>query len=626
MNIDNREDMNIVIVGHVDHGKSTIIGRLLADTFSLPEGKLQQIKDKCRRNSKSFEYAFLLDALKDEREQGITIDTARCFFKTEKREYIILDAPGHIEFLKNMITGAARAEAALIVIDANEGIQENSKRHGYMLSMLGIDQVAVLVNKMDLVDYNEKIFNNIKKEYEEFLYTIGINSEYFIPVSGVEGDNIVNKSEKTLWYSKDNVLEVLDGFKKQSLLKEKPFRMHVQGIYKFTNNNDNRRIVAGTINAGSINIGDKVAFYPSGKKSRIKSIEAFNKEKLYNISSGFSAGFTLEEQVFIKRGEVMVKTNESFPKVSSRIKVNLFWLGKSPLIKNKQYLLKIGTTKVSMVIEKIILVMNGANLFYEKKDIVERHHVAECIIKTKCPIAYDLSKENPETSRFVIVDNYEISGGGTIQEELEDAEIGINQNILFNNLRWHKGKVTKEDRYNILKQKPIVVWLSGLSASGKSTIAVEVEKRLNQLGKPSYRLDGDNIRQGLNSDLGFTYRDREENIRRITEVAKLFHDAGIITLVSFITPLESMRKNIREIIGDVGLIEVYVKASIETCIKRDPKGLYKKAQKGLINEFTGISSPFEEPQSSDLILDTDVLTIDEAVSRVVERILETIEQ
>ncbi|MDW7673234.1 MAG: GTP-binding protein, partial [Bacillota bacterium] len=294
-----KEDMNIVIVGHVDHGKSTIIGRLLADTNSLPQGKLEQVKERCRRNSKPFEYAFLLDALKDEQAQGITIDSARCFFKSQKRDYIIIDAPGHIEFLKNMVTGAARAEAALLVIDAHEGIQENSKRHGFLLSMLGIKQVAVLINKVDLIDYDQQRFNQLVLEYSDFLKQIGIKPASFIPVSGREGDNIAAKSSNTGWFNGKTVLETLDNFETEKTTGDLPFRMPVQAVYKFTRDGDNRRIVAGTIESGNIQIGDEVVFYPSGKKSRVKTIEAFNSPAQLRATAGYTTGFTLDEQIYI---------------------------------------------------------------------------------------------------------------------------------------------------------------------------------------------------------------------------------------------------------------------------------------------------------------------------------------
>ena len=288
-----REDMNIVIVGHVDHGKSTIIGRLLADTNSLPDGKLEQVREMCRRNAKPFEYAFLLDALKDERDQGITIDSARAFFKTKKRDYIIIDAPGHIEFLKNMVTGAARAEAALLVIDANEGIKENSKRHGYLLSMLGIKQICILVNKMDLVSYDEKRFNQIEKDYRGFLDSIGVEPQAFIPVSGMEGDNIAAHQENMPWYDGDTVLDMLDKFQALKQKDNLPFRMPVQAVYKFTRDGDDRRIVAGTIDTGKVSVGEEVVFYPSGKKSKVKTIEAFNAPVQETADYSSATGFTL---------------------------------------------------------------------------------------------------------------------------------------------------------------------------------------------------------------------------------------------------------------------------------------------------------------------------------------------
>src|SRR6056297_1293320 len=335
-----KEDMNLVFVGHVDHGKSTIIGRMLADTGSLPEGKLEQVKENCKRNSKPFEYAFLLDALKDEQSQGITIDSARVFFETDKRRYLILDAPGHIEFLKNMVTGAARAEAACLVIDAGEGIMENSKRHGYMLSMLGIKQIVVLVNKMDLVDYDRKVYDSIVKDYTKFLKDIDVVPKQFIPVSGREGDNIANHSKNMPWYDGLNVLEVLDEFKSETMPEDKPFRMPVQGVYKFTRFGDDRRIIAGNVISGKINVGDEVVFYPSGKRSNVKTIEAFNRENPKTAKVGEATGFTMEEQIYVKRGEMAVIENES-PEinVTSRIKSNIFWLGKKPMEKNKSYYL-----------------------------------------------------------------------------------------------------------------------------------------------------------------------------------------------------------------------------------------------------------------------------------------------
>ncbi|HWA15064.1 MAG TPA: GTP-binding protein, partial [Gemmatimonadales bacterium] len=328
---DLRERMQIVIGGHVDHGKSTIVGRLLADTNSLPEGKLAQIRALCERTARPFEYAFLLDALKDEQSQGITIDAARVFFHTARRHYIIIDAPGHIEFLKNMVTGAARAEAALLVIDAKEGVKENSRRHGYMMSMLGIRQIAVLVNKMDLVGYDQGSFDAIVREYSAFLDKIGVHPACFIPAAGREGDNIASRSVAMPWYTGPTVLEALDRFETERPAIDQPFRMPVQDVYKFTAQGDDRRIVAGTILSGSIRVGDDVVFYPSGKRSVVKSIEGFARPEQGEAHAGRATGFTLAEQIYVARGELAAVAGQAKPDVTTRIRVSLFWLGKQPL-------------------------------------------------------------------------------------------------------------------------------------------------------------------------------------------------------------------------------------------------------------------------------------------------------
>ncbi|AKN31243.1 adenylylsulfate kinase [Clostridium carboxidivorans P7] len=517
----NREDMNIVIVGHVDHGKSTIIGRLLADTNSLPEGKLEQVKERCRRNSKPFEYAFLLDALKDEQEQGITIDAARCFFKTEKRDYIIIDAPGHIEFLKNMVTGASRAEVALLVIDAEEGIKENSKRHGYLLSMLGIKNVVVLINKMDLVNYDEKVFENITKEYTEFLNKIDVEPKCFIPVSGFFGENIVDPSNKMSWYKGQSVLEVLDSFEKEKLPDDKPFRMPVQAVYKFTRDGDNRRIVAGTIETGRVKVGDEVIFYPSGKKSTVKSIEVFNGEARESIGSGYAAGFTLNEQIYIKRGEMAAISGDIKPKVTNRIKVNLFWLGRSPMVKEKEYILKVGTSKVEVKIEEITKVIDASNLNNEVKQQIDRHEVAECILKTDKPIAFDLSHEIAQTSRFVIVDKYEIAGGGIILKELEDEENKAHKE----NYKWEKSYITLEERAEKFGQKPALICITGKENTRKKAIARALERKLFSDGRRVYFL-------GINNTLYAEDHNKKEHIKRLSEVSNIMMDSGSILIAT----------------------------------------------------------------------------------------------
>jgi bifunctional enzyme CysN/CysC len=347
------ERMPIVVTGHVDHGKSTIVGRLLADTGSLPQGKLEAVRVNCERNAKPFEYAFLLDALKDEQAQGITIDSARVFFKSRKRHYIIIDAPGHIEFLKNMVTGASRAHAALLVIDAREGIRENSRRHGYLLSMLGIRQIVVVVNKMDLVGFDAKIFDAIRTEYAQFLQRLDIEPASYVPVSGFHGDNIANRSEALGWYDGPTILEALDSFESERPAVDQPFRMPIQGVYKFTQQSDDRRIIAGTIDTGRLRPGDDVVFYPSGKKSRVRSIEAFNSPPQHEAMAPQATGFTLEEQIYVTRGELAARAGEPAPLVGTRIRVNLFWLGRSPLAPRRAYTLKLGAARVPARLEKI---------------------------------------------------------------------------------------------------------------------------------------------------------------------------------------------------------------------------------------------------------------------------------
>lgn len=415
----NFENMNIVIVGHVDHGKSTIIGRLLADTNSLPQGKLEQVKETCRRNAKPFEYAFLLDALKDEQAQGITIDAARVFFKTQKRKYIIIDAPGHIEFLKNMVTGAARAEAALLVIDANEGVMENSKRHGYLLSMLGIKQVVVLVNKMDLIAFNQARYRLIVEEYKAFLSQIGVEADTFIPVSGFMGDNVAAPSENMPWYQGETVLQKLDLLNNKNDSKNQVFRMPVQGVYKFTGGGDDRRIIAGTIDTGQIKVGDEVVFYPSGKRSKVKSIERFNAPEGHRDTAGSATGFTLEEQIYITRGELACTAGEAEPEVATVVKTKLFWLGKNDLNKDRSYNIKLGTQKVTAKVEEVLTVLDASSLSTTTRQFVQRHEVAEVVFRLDREIALDKAEKLNETSRFVLVDNYEIAGGGIVVDTVK---------------------------------------------------------------------------------------------------------------------------------------------------------------------------------------------------------------
>ncbi|HOP12138.1 MAG TPA: GTP-binding protein [Oscillospiraceae bacterium] len=529
------ELMNIVIVGHVDHGKSTVIGRLLADTGSLPSGKLEQIKEMCRRNAKPFEYAFLLDALKDERSQGITIDTARCFFKTEKRKYIVIDAPGHIEFLKNMITGASRADAALLVIDAAEGVQENSRRHGYMLSMLGIRQVCVLVNKMDLVNYDQSVFEQVKKEYDEFLSQIGITPEGYIPVSGMQGDNIAAPGDRMDWYHGPTVLETLDRFIATAPPISLPFRMPVQDVYKFTGEGDDRRIIAGTVETGKLTAGDELVFYPSGKKTTVKRIEPMTAlEKDGIAEAGYATGFTMAEQIYIRRGELCTRADEPAPLVGNLVKVSLFWLGNTPMTSGKSYYLKTGSAKVECHLEETLSVMDASTLKRVKKERVDKYDVAECILSTERLVAFDNVGELAVTGRFVIVDEYEISGGGIFTDTVQSRHLGTKRKLELRDIKWEKSAVSVEERKKRFGQTPAIILITGAEHTDKKTPAKALEKSLFDSGKNAYYLGIGSVLYGMNADLNPSNREKRssEHIRRLAEVANILTDTGLILVVT----------------------------------------------------------------------------------------------
>jgi bifunctional enzyme CysN/CysC len=525
--------MNIVIVGHVDHGKSTVIGRLLADTHSLPEGKLEQIRAQCELNSKPFEYAFLLDALKDEQAQGITIDAARVFFKSGVRPYLILDAPGHIEFLKNMITGAARAEAALLVIDAAEGVQENSRRHGYMVSMLGVRQLAVVVNKMDLVGWDRAVYDRIVREYGAFLEQVGIRPSGFIPVSGRGGDNIADRSANLPWYDGPTVLDALDAFHSEPAPVNQPFRMPVQDVYKFTKQGDDRRIVSGTVDAGSMNVGDQVVFFPSGKRSRVKSIEGFNQAAQTRVEAGQAVGFTLQEQIYITRGEVATLEHEPRPQASTRLRVSLFWLGKEPMVKRKEYLLKLGTARVTARIEEVLRVMDASTLdTAEQRAAVQRHDVAECILKLDRAIACDLAADIPTTSRFVIVDEFEIRGGGIVREALPDRQAAVRDRVLLRNYKWEPSIIQPERRAEKYNQKAALILVTGEHDTDRKGVAKALEGKLFEDGKVVYFLGIGSMLYGVDADIERKPENRLEHMRRLGEVANLMLDAGMILVVA----------------------------------------------------------------------------------------------
>lgn len=585
-----REQMNIVVVGHVDHGKSTVVGRLFADTGSLPEGKLEAVRKECQRTGKPFEYAFLLDALTDEQDQGITIDTARSFFKTKKRDYIIIDAPGHIEFLKNMISGAARAEAAVLVIDAKEGVRENSRRHGYILSMLGITQIVVCVNKMDLVDRSESHFQKIEKEYRDFLKSIGAASpKQFIPVSAVNGENLATRSEKTPWYKGPTLLESLDAFAKAPPKTDRPLRYPVQAVYKFVSKGDDRRIIAGRIEAGRVKAGDKVVFSPSNKVSTVKSIEAFNAPARNEIEAGWSTGFTLTEEIYVTRGEVMSHL-ETPPLVSMRFRANLIWLGKKPLVQDRDYKLKIHTQSVTARLAKINKVIDAsteAQNALQKKE-VGRHDVADVILEARQPIAFDAIGQEEATGRFVLVDGYDIAGGGIIIAAEKDEQEAHRAEARLRDFNWISGGVSGSERAERLGHQPALIMFVGKANTGKHKYARALERALFSGGRSSYMLDGSNVLLGVDSDLIWVESTQAELVRRFAEVAHILLHAGHIVVSTTNTIGLADFSAVQALIPDFQTFVVDIDPSGSSLAPCDLRLTGKESEEAVVSQVTGL--------------------------------------
>src|SRR2546428_7952513 len=607
------EQLKIVIVGHVDHGKSTLVGRLFHDTGSLPEGKFEKIKASCEKRGMPFEWAFLMDGLQAERDQNITIDTAQIWFRTPKRQYVIIDAPGHKEFLKNMVTGAASAEAALLLIDANEGVQEQSRRHGFLLSLLGVKQVAVVVNKMDLKGYSDKVFKSIEDEYRTFLTQLGVVPRLFIPIAAYHGENIATKSTKMPWYNGPTVLEALDQFEGGPAEKDLPLRFAIQDVYRF----DARRILAGRVESGTIKVGDTILFSPRNKISHVKSIEGWPGDGRQEASAGESIGITLAEQIFVERGQ-MGSQEQDAPIETDVFSAKLFWLGRQNLEVGRRVKLKLASTEVECHIQSIEKIIEASTLAEKKQDHIARNDVAEITVRTKSPIAFDNYDRIVPTGRFVIVDKHMVSGGGVISRGEYPDRRDVLSGVKSQNIFWSKGKIDRAVREQRNKHKGAIIWLTGLSGAGKSTIATELERELFAIGLHTYILDGDNIRHGLSANLGFSPEDRQENIRRVGEVARLMMDAGVLVLTAFISPYRDDRRLARSLVDEGDFVEIYVNAPVEVCEQRDPKGLYKKARAGQIQNFTGISAPYEAPEKPELEVQTDKQTVAECVAHIID--------
>ncbi len=613
-----REVLNIVIVGHVDHGKSTAVGRLLHDTDSLPDGKVDAIRAVCERRGMPFEWAFLLDALQAERDQGVTIDVAHVRFSTERRDYVIIDAPGHREFVKNMVTGAASADAALMVIDAAEGVREQSRRHGYLLHLLGVRQVVVAVNKMDLVNFTAARFDAVAGECRAYLERLGVYPAHFIPIAARDGDNIVSGSARMAWYDGPTVVEALDELVTQPRPTGLPLRFPLQDVYRF----DERRILVGRIETGRLAVGDEILFSPSNKTARVASVQSWNLDSSPDEAiAGCSIGITLDEQMFVERGELI--SHVEHPPIETNVfRAHLFWLSERPLAVMNSYKLKLGTFETSVDVQAIERVIDTDDLSAAPADQVERYEMAEVVLRTRKMLALDEFVDNPRTGRFVLVDRYDIAGGGIINMQGYPDQRGL-ITLKGTNLTAVEHRVSAEARTARNHHKGGVLWFTGLSGAGKSTLAIEVEQRLFRMGYHVYVLDGDNVRRGLNANLGFSPDDRAENIRRVGEAAALFADAGFICITAFISPYRSDRERARTA-GQVGrpdaFHEVHIKAELELCERRDPKGLYKRARKGDLRDFTGVSAPYEPPDKPELVVDTGAGSVDQCAQQIVEYI------
>lgn len=609
------QKLKIVIVGHVDHGKSTLIGRLFHDTNSLPEGKVEQIRKASEAEGMDFEFAFLLDALLEEQEQNITIDTTQLPFRTDLREYVIIDAPGHKEFLKNMITGASSADAAILLIDAHEGVQEQSKRHAYLLSLLGIKQAVVAVNKMDLVGFKQDVFESVRAEYTVFLEKLGVTPQHFLPISAKHGHNITKASPDMPWFKGPAILEALDQFATPVTPEGLPLRLVLQDVYRF----DERRILAGRIESGRLAVGEELTFWPDRKRSRVKSIENWGSDvSKTSASVGESVAITLEEQIFVERGQIASHAGVG-PAEGREIHASLFWLSNDPLPVNVPFTLKLGTQSVEARVVEFQRVLDSSTLepiTGTRRELL-KNEVADVRIRARKPLAFDRIDRISDTGRFVIVWGKRIGGGGIVREA--DYDSG-RPGVASDNITWTTSPVTREDRMELLGHRGAVLWLTGLSGSGKSTLATALDHQLHRRGMASFILDGDNLRHGLCSNLKFSPEDRSENIRRAGETAKLMAEAGLVVICSLISPYKADRDRVREICHRDGIpfAEVFINAPLQVCEARDPRGLYKKARSGEISDFTGISSPYEPPTTPELEIRTGETSMENSLGQLLD--------
>jgi bifunctional enzyme CysN/CysC len=602
--------LRFMTCGSVDDGKSTLIGRLLWDSKLVSDDQLATLESESKRvgtQHGQIDYALLMDGLQAEREQGITIDVAYRFFATDKRKFIVADAPGHEQYTRNMATGASTADLAVIMIDARKGMLTQTMRHSYILSLIGIKSIILAINKMDLVDYSEAQFDTIKTQYAAFSGPLGFEEVVAIPLSALKGDNVLHRSVNTPWYQGSTIMSHLETVMINQDATIKPFRMPVQWVNR---PHLDFRGFSGTIVSGTVRPGDPVVVSSSGQTSTVDRIVTFDGDVDYAVA-GQAVTLTLQDEIDISRGELLSDPRVR-PATADQFEAKLIWMHDEPLLPGRQYVIKMGFQTRTAQISALKYKVNVNTLEHLATKTLQLNDVGICNLSLDHPVSFDPYQENRHTGSFILIDRYTNAtiAAGMIDFALRRAD----------NIHWQAVDIHKAARAGLKGQKPFVLWFTGLSGAGKSSIANLVEKKLHSLGRHTYLLDGDNVRHGLNRDLGFTDADRVENIRRVSETAKLMVDAGMIVLVSFISPFRSEREMARRMVEDGEFLEVFIDTPLEECERRDVKGLYKKARAGEIKNFTGIDSPYERPDDAEVIIDGAKETAEEAALVIVQEL------
>ncbi|MDD3674136.1 sulfate adenylyltransferase subunit CysN [Thauera propionica] len=612
-NHENKSLLRFITCGSVDDGKSTLIGRLLYESKMLFEDQLAAVEADSKKwgtQGDQIDFALLVDGLAAEREQGITIDVAYRFFSTDKRKFIVADTPGHEQYTRNMVTGASTADVAVLMVDARKGVLTQTRRHSYLVSLLGIRQVVVAINKMDLVDYSEKVFRSIVEDFSAFAAQIGLDSVTFIPLSAFKGDNIIAPSEAMPWYHGTTLMGYLETVEvDEARMQPAPFRLPVQWVNR---PNLDFRGFAGTIAGGAIRPGDRVRVQPSGRESTVARIVTRDGDLPLAVA-GQSVTLTLADEVDISRGD-LISTVDAPAEVADQFETTIVWMHDEPMLPGRPYLLKIGAKTVTATITDIKYQVNVNTLEHIAAKKLELNAIGVCNLSLDRPIAFEPYQVNRDTGGFILIDRLSNNtvGAGLLHFALRRAH----------NIHLQHVDVDKQARSNLKRQKSCILWFTGLSGAGKSSIANLVEKKLHALGHHTYLLDGDNVRHGLNKDLGFTDADRVENIRRVAEVAKLMVDAGLIVLTAFISPFRSERRMARTLVEEGEFVEIHVDTPLEVAESRDPKGLYKKARRGELKNFTGIDSPYEAPETPEIRLDTANRSVEEVADEVLGYLLQ----